>query len=189
MMNKRLILTVVVIAVMLLAGCTTGGQPTTPHASPTDLFPTTTQTPNPTDTLSNDTTPWGSTATITPSNTKTTPTDGLQYTIRVTLISRFDPGTTFGMPTVHTNETIESAIEEQPQLAKSLSQTFNTSSQLELFTRLEQYNQIRIDKNGSESYAFSIKDGNACTITTINGTYHDTGSISAVTNSSETVPC
>ncbi|MFB6296794.1 MAG: hypothetical protein ABEH66_08180 [Halobacteriales archaeon] len=126
---------------------------------------------------------------MTPSENETTPTGGLQYTIRVTLIQRFDPGTTFGMPTAHTNETIEAAIEEQPQLAEKLSETFNTSSRRELFTRLEQYNQIRISKRGSDRYSFSIRDGNACTITTINGTYHANGSISHVTNASESVPC
>jgi len=197
-MNR--IATAAVIGIVLLAGCLSGtpqaGTPTNVDGTETpggDEAPATTNDESPT------ATPAGTATDVnTPSQTPGSgPNASLlpganasvtNYDVRVALIGEFEPGTTFGMPAVYTNETVEETITAHPDLADRLRESFDTSDRRDLFHRIQQYRQIAVTAIGNGTYEFTVRDGQTCTIHTINGTYQS-GSVTGANETTRSVPC
>ena len=177
-----------VVGIMLLAGCTGGAPGPGASPTPTDAPPAeATPSPTPSESMPNTDSP-----TLDPNRNASLlryqNSSLTNYDLRVTLIREFTPGTTFGMPGAYTNETIQEIIQDTPDLADRLRESFTTTNQRDLFQRIQQYHQIRLTKIATGTYDFTIEDGQTCTIHTINGTYQN-GSITGTDETSEGVPC
>lgn len=127
----------------------------------------------------------------TPDQAPTPDDEGVDSTdVAFALIYEYDPGTTEGMPTAYSRQTMNDTIDQHPELSERVRAEFNATTTEDTFYRIQQTQQIQVTEQADGNYSFTVRDGNACTTTVITGTYNPTtDTIAEGDQSTETQPC
>ena len=137
--------------------------------------------------------------TETPSETPTvtsTPTpapDITSFDVKVAVRNEYDPGTSFGMPSPASEQMMNKTVADNPELVDNLIAEYDGVERGDnhtLYYMIQQFHQIQVTELSNGTYEFTVKDGNSCIITTIEGVYTpSTGEIRETNVTEETVPC
>jgi len=209
-MDHRTLLTAGLVAVVLVTGCigapgasSPDGSPANTPGSDTPTTPDGTETPaeprtdDSSDDLENESEDTPSDAPgdpgTTPEPQKENATESLEtFDVKAAIVDEYDPGTCFGMPTVVTEEQANATVADREALVDAICNEYDVdrNETFELYSTIQQFEQVQVTERTDGTYAFELRDGNCCTITTITGIYDpETGEISESARSSETVPC
>ncbi len=108
------------------------------------------------------------------------------------LIDKYDPGVCFGMPGPVPQSSIDSLIAGNKQLSEFLKQRYKISSDLDVYNKLKQLQDVQLTVVASSKYKFQFMDGQCCSMTFYQGTVEVSGdkATDIVTNKeSRTNPC
>lgn len=86
------------------------------------------------------------------------------------LIEKYNPGVCFGMPSPVPQSGIDYLINNNKPLADFVRQRYHLSSDLEVYNKLKQFQNIQLNMIASSKYKFQFMDGQCCTLTFYQGT-------------------
>lgn len=91
------------------------------------------------------------------------------------LIDKYNPGTCFGMPGPVPQSAIDSLINSNKPLSDFVKQKYNLSSDLDVYNKLKQFQNVQLTSLASSKYKFQFMDGQCCTMTFYQGTIEVSG--------------
>lgn len=91
------------------------------------------------------------------------------------LADKYNPGVCFGSPASPPAVAITSLVDGQPALSSFLRQQYNLSSDLEVYNKIRQYQNITLIETASSQFKFSFMDGQCSTLVYYEGTVKVSG--------------
>lgn len=85
------------------------------------------------------------------------------------LIDRYNPGGCFGLPGHVSQSAIDSLINDNRLLSNFVKQKYKLSSDLEIYNKLKQFQNIQLTSIASSKYKFQFMDGQCCVLTFYQG--------------------
>ncbi len=85
------------------------------------------------------------------------------------LIDKYNPGVCFGMPNPVPQSAIDSLINSNKNLSDFIKNRYKLSSDLELYNKLKQLQNIQLTFIASSKYNFQFMDGQCCIMTFYQG--------------------
>ena len=89
--------------------------------------------------------------------------------VKLYLVDKYKPGVCFGMPGPIPTEAVRGMIDRNKDLAQFLRQQYNLTSDLEVYNKIKQLQNIQLSQLGSGKYSFTFMDGQCCTLTYYEG--------------------
>jgi len=86
------------------------------------------------------------------------------------LIEKYNPGVCFGIPSPVPQSGIDYLINNNKTLADFVRQRYHLASDLEVYNKLKQFQDIQLTMIASSKYKFQFMDGQCCTLTFYQGT-------------------
>lgn len=169
-MTRKTVLLLAVIGVVVTAGCVGSTTTPTPEEEPVDTPTADNSTPAPT-----------------PGENETT-----DFMVKQAIVAEYEPGACDGMPSIVTEEEINSTLEQKEELVDKICESTNLteSDQTKLYGIVQQHQQVQISEQSDGTYAFTVTDAECCRVTTIEGEYNpDTETFSVTNQTTETQPC
>ncbi|OQA36851.1 MAG: hypothetical protein BWY53_00275 [Parcubacteria group bacterium ADurb.Bin326] len=108
------------------------------------------------------------------------------------LVDKYNPGVCFGMPGPVPQSAIDSLINGNKALSDFVKQKYNLSSDLEIYNKLKQFQNVQLTVISSSKYEFKFMDGQCCTMTYYQGVIEVSGdkAIETIENKeTKTNPC
>ena len=108
------------------------------------------------------------------------------------LIEKYNPGICFGMPGPVPQSAIDSLINGNKPLSDFVKQKYNLSSDLEIYNKLKQFQNVQLTVISSSKYKFQFMDGQCCTMTFYQGIVEVSGDKATETienKETKTNPC
>lgn len=108
------------------------------------------------------------------------------------LVDKYNPGVCFGMPGPVPQSAIDSLINGNKALSDFVKQKYNLSSDLEIYNKLKQFQNVQLTVISSSKYKFKFMDGQCCTMTFYQGIVEVSGdkAIETIENKeTKTNPC
>lgn len=108
------------------------------------------------------------------------------------LIDKYNPGICFGMPGPVPQSAIDSLINGNKPLSDFVKQKYNLSSDLEIYNKLKQFQNVQLTVISSSNYNFQFMDGQCCTMTFYQGVIEVSGDKATETienKETKTNPC
>ena len=108
------------------------------------------------------------------------------------LVDKYNPGVCFGMPGPVPQSAIDSLINGNKALSDFVKQKYNLSSDLEIYNKLKQFQNVQLTVISSSKYKFKFMDGQCCTMTYYQGVIEVSGdkAIETIENKeTKTNPC
>jgi len=108
------------------------------------------------------------------------------------LADKYKPGVCFGLPTPVAEESIRFVVDGNIGLASFLKQKYKLTTDLEIYNKIKQLNDVQLTKTASGRYDFQFMDGQCCTLNFYQGWVEVSGETATdtVTNQeSKTNPC